>query len=102
MVHDENVIKYVEDVFMKNMNPLGRISLPEEQAEAIAFLASDKASYVNGTIFVVDGGQVLVPPKLEQKVAKFLIETKQDSFEFVDFHPQVGYLVLQGIVPRLL
>lgn len=70
MVNDENIVKYVEDVFLKNTNPLGRISYAEEQAEAIAFLASDKASYVNGSTFVVDGGQVLVPLKLEQKISK--------------------------------
>jgi len=37
-------------------NPLGRIGTPEECAAAILFLASDDASFVNGTTLVADGG----------------------------------------------
>jgi len=36
--------------------PLGRIGEPEELADAIAFLASERASYVTGTVLAVDGG----------------------------------------------
>ena len=35
---------------------LGRIARPEEVAKAIAFLCSDDASFVTGTIYTVDGG----------------------------------------------
>jgi 3-oxoacyl-[acyl-carrier protein] reductase len=34
----------------------GRIGRPEEVAEAVAFLASDRASYINGQCLIVDGG----------------------------------------------
>lgn len=36
--------------------PLGRRSYPEEQAAAVAYLASDDASFVTGTELLVDGG----------------------------------------------
>jgi NAD(P)-dependent dehydrogenase (short-subunit alcohol dehydrogenase family) len=40
-------------------HPLGRIGQPEEVAHAIAFLASDWASFITGTTLAVDGGMLM-------------------------------------------
>jgi 3-oxoacyl-[acyl-carrier protein] reductase len=36
--------------------PVGRVGEPEELAAAIAFLASERAAYITGTVLAVDGG----------------------------------------------
>jgi 3-oxoacyl-[acyl-carrier protein] reductase len=38
--------------------PLGRFGKPEEIADTIAFLASDKSAFTTGANFVVDGGMI--------------------------------------------
>lgn len=39
--------------------PLKRVGKPEDIAEAVAFLASDKASYITGQVLSVDGGMYM-------------------------------------------
>jgi NAD(P)-dependent dehydrogenase (short-subunit alcohol dehydrogenase family) len=38
--------------------PMGRPAMPEEVAELVAFLASDRAGYLSGTEYVIDGGTI--------------------------------------------
>ncbi|WP_028022808.1 SDR family NAD(P)-dependent oxidoreductase [Enterovibrio calviensis] len=38
------------------LQPLGRIAQPEEIANLVVFLASDKASFITGSLHAVDGG----------------------------------------------
>ncbi len=47
----ENVLKAMEDKV-----PIGRLGKPEEIASIYAYLASDEAAYINGTVISVDGG----------------------------------------------
>jgi len=53
---DKNPEKVIETC--NRMHPLGRIGRPEEVANAIAFLASDWASFITGTALLVDGGML--------------------------------------------
>ncbi|MDQ3669730.1 MAG: SDR family oxidoreductase [Actinomycetota bacterium] len=50
-----------EDVYEEQAGPvpMGRFGRPEEIADAIAFLASDRAAYITGTSLRVDGGWCL-------------------------------------------
>jgi len=47
----------VEDVFARfgEAHPLGRIGEPEEVAELVAFLASDRAAFISGSDHLIDG-----------------------------------------------
>ncbi len=38
--------------------PMGRIGLPEDVAELVAFLASEKAGFITGQNFLVNGGRI--------------------------------------------
>ncbi len=40
----------------KHEVPAGRLGLPEEYGDLVAFLCSDKAAYITGTVIPIDGG----------------------------------------------
>jgi 3-oxoacyl-[acyl-carrier protein] reductase len=44
---------------LKTQIPLGRLGLPEDIAQAVAFLASEGAAYITGTTLHVNGGMYL-------------------------------------------
>ena len=41
---------------LRQRQPMGRLGTPEEIAESIAYLASDRATFVTGSVLVIDGG----------------------------------------------
>ena len=43
--------------YIRESVPMKRFGTPEEIADAVAFLASERASFITGTILKVDGGQ---------------------------------------------
>lgn len=57
-VQTDMVMAIREDVRQKIVSeiPAGRLAMPEEIADAVAFLASDKAAYITGTNLSVNGG----------------------------------------------
>lgn len=58
MVKESNLNdpKFDEKAFLEKGTPLRRWGVPEDIANVALFLASDRASYLNGTIIVADGG----------------------------------------------
>lgn len=44
---------------LKSRTPMARIGTPDEVAGAVAFLASDAASYITGSVLTIDGGLTL-------------------------------------------
>jgi NAD(P)-dependent dehydrogenase (short-subunit alcohol dehydrogenase family) len=41
------------------LSPLGRVGVPDDLAETVAFLASDRAAFITGATIVVDGGMTV-------------------------------------------
>jgi 3-oxoacyl-[acyl-carrier protein] reductase len=53
-----NLPQEIREVSLK-LTPLGRFGTPEDIASAVAFLASDQASFITGATLQVDGGMAM-------------------------------------------
>ncbi len=59
---DTDMTSVLSEQVKKNLTdqiPMKRIGAPKEVAEAVAFLASDKAAYITGQVLCVDGGMAM-------------------------------------------
>ena len=50
------------DEIIKSTVPMNRFSTPQEIANSVVFLCSDRASFITGTTLVIDGGQTVGLP----------------------------------------
>ncbi|GGV75833.1 SDR family oxidoreductase [Streptomyces massasporeus] len=59
-IRTDMAVDTVGDMFeaFSRSTPLGRAGEPEEIAEAVVFLASDRAGYITGAVLTADGGLV--------------------------------------------
>src|SRR5574344_2689689 len=51
-----DMTKDLDEATLKKMIPTGRFGKPEEVADLVGFLASGKASYINGEVISINGG----------------------------------------------
>jgi NAD(P)-dependent dehydrogenase (short-subunit alcohol dehydrogenase family) len=65
---DRNLTAEVREIFRLN-HLTKRFAVPEDIANAVAFLASDEATFVNGQVLCVDGGMLAHTPVYAQFMA---------------------------------
>ena len=60
-------------------HPIGRIGRPEEIADAVAWLFSDRSSYYTGQSLTLDGGLTAQHPYVTQSAGDKLLQNASDE-----------------------
>jgi short-subunit dehydrogenase len=64
---------------MGEVHPLGRIGRPEEMADAVAWLFSDRSSYYTGQSLTLDGGLTAQRPFAQQSGSQSTAAPQQEA-----------------------
>lgn len=80
--------------------PLARRGTPEEVANVYAFLASDEASYVTGSLYTVDGGTTIAKGPVGDLVPKSLRRAPNGELELAHSHDGLRNKETRHVKPR--
>jgi enoyl-[acyl-carrier-protein] reductase (NADH) len=69
---------------MSAVHPIGRIGRPEEIADAVAWLFSDRSSYYTGQSLTLDGGLTAQRPYVTQSAGDKLLQDADNDEQRVD------------------
>ena len=64
---------------MSAVHPIGRIGRPEEIADAVAWLFSDRSSYYTGQSLTLDGGLTAQRPFVTQSASDKFVQNTPDK-----------------------
>ena len=64
---------------MSTVHPIGRIGRPEEIADAVAWLFSDRSSYYTGQSLTLDGGLTAQRPYVTHPSSNKLLQNARDE-----------------------